>query len=844
MPNSKIISVKFNKLFVKALIFMFIGAIIFKLDFLSASKPAAVTAASSNLIKNGSFENDIDNYWEIWHGSESSRQYELYRSYDAPYGYGSYSAAIKANGAAEENWFTGLVSKAASNNFSVESGKTYYLIFFAKGTSNFSASVFLEDSASFAAITEVSSVNITTEWQKMIVSFTPNATSAKAILNYMFGGMPKNSDLFLDGVQLFESNISLLTTEVKGYIGETGKTLRLNNISFFTEKDIEIELPFYDNKTSSITAKKFHPEKIAGNDIYFSLYEQTFADIGAVYVNGILVGRFNYTILPKITDFYPSLIRANEDVTISGSGFNPALDLEKTYAILNTIDIKGVKSDVWVKPHAIDSKLSQITLRLPYGIISGRIYVQTSYRDLKSQDILSQSNYLKYKVKPIIYSLEWSRRGYEQVGDKLTIHGKGLANSPQVIFYDGANNIIARKAAVLKNIFNEEIIEVATPDKINNLNLTVMVDGVESDQEQALVYSARPRLVSLSAKTARKINSTGQVVPAAKVGETITISGQGFTSVESSQVEFQGYNNKISGAVASIDKEGRTIKAVVPAGAQNGFLAVITNGQISNYLPLEIIPSVISITPNPVAPGQDMQIHVSGVGSNEKLTTVYFKLTDREQITVEPISNSVLADGETVINLKAPLAVSSQYSSINVQYENWRDDGTLNLTAQPHISDASVDLDDKILIIRGYGFSVKDSENIVTYKYADKDHTIITPKVSMIGVFPTEEGQEIRVRLLDNYRYGYVVVTVNGQASNEANFGPVQVRKTARRVEYVKSLGKIMGVLYINGYNFGSKGEVIVNGHSAETHYRSEFFIIAVIDQKYVYDNPVVVTKE
>lgn len=843
MPNLRVVSVKLNKFFVKALIFMFIGAIIFKLDFLSVSKPAVVTAASANLIKNGSFENDIDSYWEIWHGEESSRQYELYRSYDAPYGYGSYSAAIKANGAAEENWFTGIVSNAKSNNFSVESGKTYYLIFFAKGTSNFPVSVFLEDSVSFAAITAVSPVDITTEWQKNIVSFTPTAASAKAILNYMFGNMPENSDLFLDGVQLFESNISLLTTEVKGYIGETGKTLRLNNISFFTEKDIEIELPFYDNKTSSITTKKFHPEKIAGNDVYFSLYEQTFGGIGKAYVNGALVGSFNYTILPKITEFYPSLVRANEDVTISGSGFNPAIDLEKTYAILNTIDIKGVKSDVWVKPHAIDSKLSQITVRLPYGIISGRIYVQTSYRNLESQDLLSQSNYLKYKVKPIIYSLEWSRRGYEQVGDKLTIRGKGLANSPQVIFYDNNDNIIARTDAVLKNIFNEEIIEVATPDKINNLSLTAMVDGVESDKEQALSYKAKPRLTSVAAKNTRKINGTGEIIPAAKVGEVITIKGQGFTSLEFSQVEFQGYNNKISGEVISTDKDGRTIKAVVPAGAQNGFLAVITNGQISNSLPLEIIPSVISITPNPVVPGQDMQIHVSGAGGDEKLTTVYFKLTDREQIAVEPISNSVL-DKETVINLKAPLAVSSQYSSINVQYENWRDDGTLNLTARPHISDASVDLDDKILIIRGYGFSVKDSENIITYKYADKEHTIITPKVSMIGVFPTEEGQEIRVRLLDNYRYGYVVVTVNGQASNEANFGPVQVRKVARRVEYVKSLGKIMGVLYINGYNFGSKGKVMVNGQEAETHYRSEFFIIAVIDQQYVYDNPVAVTKD
>lgn len=114
----------------------------------------------------------------------------------------------------------------------------------------------------------------------------------------------------------------------------------------------------------------------------------------------------------------------------------------------------------------------------------------------------------------------------------------------------------------------------------------------------------------------------------------------------------------------------------------------------------------------------------------------------------------------------------------------------------------------------------------------------------MLGVYSTEEGQEIRVQILDDYYYGYVSVTVGGATSNEANFGPVSIRKLTRRIEFIESVGQEMGVLYISGYNFGSEGGVLAGDHWADIHYRSDFFIIAVVDQQYVYDNPVIVARQ
>jgi hypothetical protein len=96
---------------------------------------------------------------------------------------------------------------------------------------------------------------------------------------------------------------------------------------------------------------------------------------------------------------------------------------------------------------------------------------------------------------------------------------------------------------------------------------------------------------------------------------------------------------------------------------------------------------------------------------------------------------------------------------------------------------------------------------------------------------------------LDDYHFGYVSVSVNGENSNEVNFGPISIRNIARRIEFVKSENRIMGVLYISGYNFGANGGVRVGDQWANVHYRSNFFIIAIVDQAHVNDNPVIVTK-
>ncbi len=806
-----------------------------------AQKQPAKAAAPVNLIKEGDFEGSVGAYWAIW-TNNAHRSYSLFRSYEAPFGYGSHSLAVEAQGAPEEIGTAGLALKNEAS-FAVESGKMYYLVFYAKTNSPATVSLTLENANTYEALALPQNLSLNNDWQKFVFIFTPQASS-QAIISFAFGNMADGNIFYLDGIRFFLLQAQVATTEVKGYIGETNKFLRMYHIEYFSEDDIEVELPYFDNTTGQISSKRFHPTKRDGKGIYINMYPQTYSGVANVYIQGNLVGRFNYTVIPKLTGFIPSLFRAEQDVTISGSGFNPVEN--STWVVITTIDVAGKKHETWLQPHTFDSALSQITVSLPYGIAAGRMYVQTSYTNTADENKTYRSNYLSYKVKPVINHIEWSQRGFDQVGDKMKIYGKGISDHPYVRFYDQQDNLVSTKRARVIEIYTDEVIEVDTPDNLNNLKATVMVSGIESDKAQAIAYLAKPRFNRIKTRHYRPLYNSGQNIQAAKNGEEITLEGEGFYYPgATTSVEFEGANGRFQTAIApdKIDRHGRWLRVTVPEAARTGYLTVIVNGQHSNYLPLEIIPTVISISPEPIVPGQPITITVIGAGNNINLYKLYFKSGRTSNITVEP--TAVNQNGSAVnVQAVAPLAISHNDTKVVVQYDHWLSDETSALTVPPHITNASIDMDTHILVIKGYGFSINPKEDVITYKYADEDHTVVNPKVRILGVYPTEEGQEIRVQIYDDYHYGYVTVTVADQVSNEVQFGPASIRSIARRIEYVKSENKVMGVLYISGYNFGDQGGVLVGTHWAQVHYRSNFFIIAVIDQQYLYDNPVIIARE
>jgi hypothetical protein len=822
--------------FQKRAIFSKFTVILFALSIVFPA--TSIQAASTNLIKNPSFETDVDKYWDTWSNSISTRVFTMTRSDDVPYGYGSYSAVINATGNPANRFDNGIITNEL-NPISLTSGKTYIFSFYAKTVNRAALSVYLANGTTFEAVTDPQEILVSNEWKRYQVSLTPTYTGNGA-LSFAFGDLSSSTSLNLDGLDLFENNTTFTTQTVVGFIGDRNKTLNLANSNHYTVDDVKIELPYFNEQTGRIETKQFAPTSLGNNKVTFDMPTQTFGGVGKVYLLGSVIGQFNYNVKMKITEFAPNPVRADEDLVVYGTGFNP--NNEQTFILVKAVGANGALYDLWIKPYRIDSGLSQAVVKLPIGQVS----VKTYFTNIDGTVIENKSAALTYNIKPSIYNVSWSRPGYEQVGDKISIYGKGISKQPTVIFYDENDTIIFRKSAVLKTINtveNYEVIEVATPVTLNKVKITVKVGTIESDKAEALSLTAKPLINSITAKNKRVITQTNTSIPAAKPGETIRILGRGFKTTLGANVEFNTVNGRsiVPVGASQIDPNGNWVEVVVPTMALSGNVTVEINGKKSNSASLEIIPVIVSYLPLNTYPGTNLNIWTQGVGLDLSAATVYFKLTNNEEVAVKP--SALVKDNNAVImTVLVPKSVSSNGSTVQIQYGNWSNDESYKVIAAPHIDSASIDAETKILSIKGHGFATALKNNKITYMYAD--HTVVTPKVKMISIQNTNEGQEIKIQILDNYSYGFITLTSGEQTSNEVSVGPAMITRIERRMEFVKSERRVMGVLYISGKNFGTTGGVKVGRVWATTHYRSNVFIIAVVEPGDLRNNPVIVTKK
>ncbi|NCT54597.1 hypothetical protein GW758_01405 [Candidatus Falkowbacteria bacterium] len=799
-------------------------------------------AAASNLIFDGSFNKDINKSWFFWSGENSNRKYVLARSYEAPFGFGPYSLSITATGANPSMYDAGITS-LDTNRFEVSADKSYILSFYIKASTPTTVNLHLESGETYAAVTDTQAINATTSWTKQQLILTPKSNGLVSLV-FAVGSLNDGSTLYLDNLNLFENDANLKTIKIAGYIGSS-KSIVINNGNLFSLEDLKIELPYIDAQTGTVGTKKFSPNSKKSSTIYFEMPEQTFSGIGKIYAANNEIGQFNYEVLLKLKEVSPNPVLVDEDLVIYGTGFHP--EKEKNFIVLKAMNEQGKIVEKWIQPYMVDNKLSYIVVKLPLGVTNGQLSARSYYNNPEGAGVELKSNTVSYAIKPIIYSLAWSKPGYEQIGDKITITGKGIINSPTVYFYDETGKLISSaRATVLPITANSanETIEVVTPRQLNKLQVTVKVGSYESDKADALNYTARPILKSIQASKSRRLSENNAQIVATKTGDTIKLIGQGFKGSESTYVEFAGLNNQVIRAyvpLEKIDVNGNYLELVVPKGAQNGQVFVEINGQKSNPIPMEIIPHIISSTPLIPSPGEEMTFWTNGVGLDKELATVHFQLNTKEIVKVKPTSLTESGQGDVIVRVLVPKSISSDSSTIKLQYGNWLNVESYNLETNPQIDRASVDMSTKILIIQGHGFSTVIDNNKINYKFADG--TIVNPKATIVSVQNSNEGQEIKIKILDDYYYGSVSVTVGNNTSNEVNIGPAVVTRIERRVQFVAAENRVMGVLYISGRNFGPNGDVKVGNTWAKTHYRSNTFIIAVVEEGQINQNPIIVTK-
>lgn len=804
--------------------------------------PEKLQAADANLLKDGSFEGDIEAYWGFWQNPDDKRSYDYYRAYDAVSGYGSYSVAIDASGDPGDMFAATLSSKAVNNYFTAAAGKKYFLTYYARTTAETEIANYFQKADDYSPASAFQFQKIGKNWQKYVISLESDH-SGKLVAAFVLGKMPSGSTLYIDGVQLLASDYEVRTTTVSGQIGEKGKKISIYGLSGLDEDDIRIELPYYDAKTKSVSALRVKASSLSSGVVAFDMPVGSFSGIGRIYVSDSPIGQFNYSVYPVVESLHPSVVRIGEDLIISGSGFSP---LESaTLLRLTRLSAAGEKEDFWLKAESFDSELREMRFRLPAATINGKLVIRNSYQGIDGKEVNVDTKETSYSLKPLIVSTSWSQRGYEQVGDKLMIGGYGLGLSPSVIFYDKAGAKIDTIKATRIGGADPEYIEVATTKKDNYFEISVVSDSIASDRSETLVYLAKPLLQGIKTGNSRRLAANGETMPAARIGDTITLSGVSLQPAATDViVSFQANGRRIDVSVPAAEtKYQKGLSVSVPEGSVSGFVSVKTRGAESNSLPLEIIPDIISIDPAPIEPGKEIRIKARGIGLSKELVKVIFNRGEKSE---KPLMASAIEQSgdDAIIRITAPFGAAYNQASVNIQSGQWSDEGELRVSVDPYVIRASVNLDTRVLSIVGYGFSLSARDNELFFEYADQAQTAVTPKIKILGVYQHEEGQEIRIQLLDGYHYGQLRVRVDGRESNEVSFGPVSVSKITRRVEFVKSSGAEMGVLYISGYNFGSKGGVKVGDRWAEIHYRSNFFIIAVVPASELNNGPVIVARE
>lgn len=257
-----------------------------------------------------------------------------------------------------------------------------------------------------------------------------------------------------------------------------------------------------------------------------------------------------------------------------------------------------------------------ITLLLPTAAEKGFVTITTSSGEIKSKTQFNAS------IKTTVASITPSARP----GENITIKGQFLNWVDRITF----NNGIVVESFVDRS--SDKII-VKVPEAAQDGTLILHYGGTDS----AYLETTDTLKVILPIGTVLSPNPV-------KYGEVLKITGTDLDLVK--QIEFPG----ISTPLTSFESQSATeITVKVGASAQTGKIALVAASGVKTYLSNDInmvLPVASSMTPNPVAPGQELTI----TGTNLDLVTGI-------TFTNAPKTNTFISQSATAIKVKVPTGV-------------------------------------------------------------------------------------------------------------------------------------------------------------------------------------------
>lgn len=176
-----------------------IFSLIFVLGFVLISLyHAQPSFAATNLLTNGSFENQGGTFYSPWAWTVGGTAAATISQDGTTHADGSYSAKVIVTGTDAHNYDVELLQEPLS----ITSGFTYTISFYAKGSSALALTAIVEHYAS-GTIYSTNTPTITTSWAQYTYTFNASATDATTFLGFYFGAA--TGTYWIDNVQIYEN---------------------------------------------------------------------------------------------------------------------------------------------------------------------------------------------------------------------------------------------------------------------------------------------------------------------------------------------------------------------------------------------------------------------------------------------------------------------------------------------------------------------------------------------------------------------------------------------------------------------------------------------------------------
>ncbi|MBI5326287.1 MAG: SUMF1/EgtB/PvdO family nonheme iron enzyme [Ignavibacteriae bacterium] len=188
------------------------------------------------------------------------------------------------------------------------------------------------------------------------------------------------------------------------------------------------------------------------------------------------------------------------------------------------------------------------------------------------------------------------------IGDEITITGTDFGN------VQGGSSVTFTGAEALEySSWGSSEVVVKVPEGAQSGKVAIIVNSIKSNEK---TFKVIPNIFQLNPSSA-------------KIGDTISISGNGF-GIEQGTGKVYFEDVMASDIVSWSDTE---IKVIVPEDAYSGIVYIRISAQRSNEVDFTLIevPTILSINPNSFPIGSDVSISGSGFGNSQNGSTVVFK---------------------------------------------------------------------------------------------------------------------------------------------------------------------------------------------------------------------------